>query len=241
MSQPRLSKLGEMAPSIDMHSVGNRGSVKRIIAREWLIFLMFLPFGFPAAFFLGYFAPRPYTLHHVLYLQHFSYSGYDEFWNHGFGLNNPWSLLTWLVPYLAVQLGRSIWSSLRLLGLSKRALCAVATFIIVVAVTISIVVWSASATAKRRRATAAAQTEEEWARALIGRGNVIGAREYLLLAADHWRTAGDTAEEGRVRALANQLDTYISTGPSPALKKKPKSDQLDPRDFPNPSLQRKAP
>jgi hypothetical protein len=74
---------------------------RRVIAREWLIFLTVLPLGFATCFFLGYYRLQPTGL----------IGAYDTFWNKTFGLGSPSSVGLWLLPYLALTLIRSIlWS-----------------------------------------------------------------------------------------------------------------------------------
>src|SRR6266446_5183479 len=131
---------------------------KRTVAREWLIFLLLFPVGLPACFFLGYYHPpaRGYGINWA----HHTFASYDDFWNAGLGLNNPWSLATWLAPYLVLMLIRSIWWSIKTLNVSKRVLYGTAICIAVIvagAVTIAII----NANEKERQAAVSRAESDE--------------------------------------------------------------------------------
>jgi hypothetical protein len=92
---------------------------KRLLAKEWLIFLAMFPLGFPACLFLGYYwenfrndyFPTSYLYAHSLTGD----TAFDAFWNDGFGLGNGWSLALWFTPYLAVTILRSVYWSIKTL------------------------------------------------------------------------------------------------------------------------------
>ena len=69
---------------------------KRTIAREWLLFLSMLPFGFPSCLFIRY------------------HADFVDFWNNAFGFRDEmlgresWAWLLWFLPYILVMLIRSI-------------------------------------------------------------------------------------------------------------------------------------
>jgi hypothetical protein len=81
---------------------------KRNIAREWLIFLACLPFGFPVCFWMGY-------CYGYGYLHASTHELFDWFWNTGWGLYKGRTLIFWFLPYFAVSVIRSIFCAVRAL------------------------------------------------------------------------------------------------------------------------------
>lgn len=171
---------------------------KRSVAREWLIFLLLFCLGVPASFFLGYYHP-PFRGY---YWVHSSYGSYADFWNHGLGLDSPWSLATWLVPYLAVILIRSIWWSIKTLNISKRALYGTAICVaVIIAAAVTIAIMNAKEK-EREAAVSRAESDEAFSAQLL---RLDEARAYLLNAADNWRIANRPDQEKRVRQKESDL------------------------------------
>lgn len=79
---------------------------KRVIAREWLIFLAcFLFGGTPAAFWFGYYVPSEWLVEHGDQNLH---SIFHQFCNGMFGIGQLDILSIWFVPYFTVTVMRSI-------------------------------------------------------------------------------------------------------------------------------------
>jgi len=122
----------------------------RVLAREWLIFLLLLPLGFPTAFLLGYWQLyAPYR--HNPYFIHLRYDGFDDFWNHALGWDSPWAIAAWFVPYVAVLLIRSVWSSVKLVLQSKRTRYAAAVYLVLLVLGLGAFASRAYTDAKARR------------------------------------------------------------------------------------------
>jgi hypothetical protein len=94
---------------------------KRLMAREWLIFLALFPLGFLSCFILGYY----WTGFRFAYFSHAflndheifnSAATFDAFWNDIWGLTHFPTLCLWLVPYLALSLIRSVRWSIKILS-----------------------------------------------------------------------------------------------------------------------------
>jgi hypothetical protein len=98
---------------------------KRAIAREWLIFLVLLPFGSIACYYFGYgWSPASLRGRTNIPMSWYrsSLPSFDEFWNEGLGLfsHNVWTISMWLLPYIAVTLLRSIFWSIKALRAKDR-------------------------------------------------------------------------------------------------------------------------